>query len=84
MIKQIICIFAATQQLDIYGTASAYEGPVRILHGTRDGIVPMWCSERFVETYGDSSELVLVDGENHTITRKRKDVVASVVEFFRK
>ncbi len=73
-----------TQQLDIYGTASAYGGPVRILHGTRDGIVPMWCSERFVETYGDSSELVVVEGENHTITRKRKEVVASVVEFFRK
>ena len=71
-----------TQQLDIYGTASAYEGPVRILHGTRDGIVPMWCSERFVETYGDSSELVVVEGENHTITRKRKEVVASVVQFF--
>ena len=72
-----------TQQLDIYGTASAYEGPVRILHGTRDGIVPMWCSEKFKETYGDSAELVTVEGENHTITRKRKEVVASVVSFFK-
>ena len=72
-----------TQELDIYGTAAAYKGPVRILHGTRDGIVPMWCSERFAETYGDSSELVTVEGENHTITRKRAEVVASVVSFFR-
>ena len=72
-----------TQQLDIYGTASAYKGPVRILHGTRDGIVPMWCSEKFMETYGDSAELVTVEGENHTITRKRKEVVASVVSFFK-
>ena len=72
-----------TQDLDIYGTAAAYKGPVRILHGTRDGIVPMWCSERFAETYGDSSELVTVEGENHTITRKRAEVVASVVSFFR-
>lgn len=71
-----------TQELDIYGTAASYEGPVRILHGTKDGIVPMWCSEKFVETYGDRSELVLVEGENHTITRKRKEVVASVVDFF--
>ena len=72
-----------TQELDIYGTASAYGGPVRIIHGTQDGIVPMWCSERFAETYGDSSELVKVEGENHTITRKRKEVVASAVSFFK-
>ena len=72
-----------TQQLDIYGTASAYKGPVRILHGTRDGIVPMWCSEKFKDTYGDRAELVTVEGENHTITRKRKEVVASVVSFFK-
>ena len=71
-----------TQQLDIYGTASAYEGPVRILHGTRDRIVPLWCSEKYEETYGDNCELVLVEGENHTITRRRKEVVDSVVQFF--
>ncbi|MBQ5529279.1 MAG: alpha/beta fold hydrolase, partial [Bacteroidales bacterium] len=34
-----------TQDLDIYGTAAAYEGQVRILHGIKDKIVPMWCSE---------------------------------------
>ena len=73
-----------TQQLDIYATASDFKGPVRIIHGTRDSIVPMWCSERFVETYGDQSELLVVEGENHTITRKRNEVVASVVHFFKK
>ena len=72
-----------TQQLDIYAEASAYEGPVRVVHGTRDSIVPMWCSEKFVETYGDRAELVVVEGENHTITKKRKEVVASVVQFFK-
>ena len=73
----------ATQELDIYGTASAYKGPVRILHGTRDSIVPLWCSEKFKDTYGTASELILVEGETHTITRHRKEVVARVVEFFR-
>ena len=72
-----------TQQLDIFGTASAFKGPVRVIHGTKDSIVPMWCSEKFVETYGDSSELIVVEGENHTITRKKKEVVASVVDFFK-
>ncbi len=72
-----------TQQLDIYGTASSYKGPVRIIHGTNDNIVPMWCSERFVKTYGDQSELVIIEGENHLISRKRKDVAVSVTEFYR-
>lgn len=73
----------STQQLDIYGTASAYGGPVLLLHGDRDGIVPMWCSEKYLQTYGQQAKLSVVKGENHTITRKRKVVVAHTVEFFK-
>jgi len=72
-----------TQQLDIYGTAAAYHGPVLLLHGDRDGIVPMWCSERYLEAYGPHATLKVVEGENHTITRRRKQVFAETVEFFR-
>ena len=72
-----------TQQLDIYGTAAAYHGHVLLLHGDRDGIVPMWCSERYLEAYGPHATLKVVEGENHTITRRRKQVVAETVEFFR-
>ncbi len=72
----------STQKLDIYGTAKAYTGPVRVIHGDEDSIVPMWCSEKYIETYGDSSELIVVKGENHMITKELKKVVALVVEFF--
>ena len=72
----------STQELDIYGTAAAYGGKVCILHGTRDGIVPLWCSERYKETYGDRAELSLIEGENHTITRRREEVVRQTVAFF--
>ena len=72
-----------TQNLDIYGTASSYKGKVRILYGTRDGIVPMWCSGRYLETYGDRAGLIPVEGENHTITRRRREVVRLVVDFFK-
>lgn len=72
-----------TQQLDIYGTAAAYGGPVFLLHGDRDGIVPMWCSERFLQTYGSAATLRVVEGENHTITRRRNEVIAHTVAFFR-
>ncbi len=73
-----------TQQLDIYGTAAAYQGPVLLLHGSRDGTVPMWCSEKFLEAYGNHATLQVVEGENHTITRHRKEVVASTMAFFKK
>ncbi len=72
-----------TQQLDIYGTAAAYPGPVLLLHGDRDGIVPMWCSERYLEAYGPHATLKVVEGENHTITRRRKQVVGETVDFFK-
>lgn len=73
----------STQQLDIYGTAAAYEGPVLLLHGTKDTIVPMWCSEQYLQTYGDRATLVKVDGENHLITRRKKEILARTVAFFR-
>ena len=73
-----------TQQLDIYGTAAAYAGPVLLLHGDNDRIVPMWCSEKYLQIYGDKASLQVVKGENHTITRHRKVVIAHTVEFFKK
>ena len=73
----------STQELDIYGTASAYAGPVLILHGTRDSIVPLWCSEKYLDTYGEKAILRLVEGENHTITRKKKEVCGAVTAFFK-
>ena len=72
-----------TQQLDIYGTASAFDGDVLILHGNKDRIVPMWCSERYKDTYGDDASLTVVDGENHLISKRKKEVVSEVVGFFK-
>ena len=72
-----------TQELEIYETAAMYKGDVLLLHGTKDGIVPMWCSERFKETYGDKAELSKIEGENHTITRRRDEVVRQAVSFFK-
>ena len=71
--------------LSIYETTCYFiiSGPVLILHGDRDGIVPMWCSERYLEAYGSHATLKVIEGENHTITRRRKQVVGATVEFFK-
>ncbi len=53
-------------------------------HGSEDSIVPLWCSEKYLETYGDNAELKVIDGENHMITKKRKQIVAETVAFFKK
>ena len=50
---------------------------------SEDSIVPLSCSERFVETYGESSELIVVEGGNHMITRKKTRIVNLAVEFFK-
>lgn len=71
-----------TQKLDIYGTAKAYTGPVRLIHGSKDSIVPLSCSEKFVESYDQDAELIVVEGENHMITRKIRKVVSHAVSFF--
>lgn len=71
-----------TQKLDIYGTARAYAGPVRLIHGSRDTIVPMSCSEEYVKSYTQDAELIVVEGENHMITKKLKTVILHAVTFF--
>lgn len=71
-----------TQELDIYGTSSPYGGPVLLVHGSRDGIVPLWCSERYLEAYGpDRAELKVVEGERHTFTSRTAHVCGLVAEF---
>ena len=73
-----------TQQLDILGTAATYHGPVLLLHGDKDNIVPLWCSEKYLETYGEHATLRVIPGVNHTITTRRNEVVRYAVDFFRK
>ena len=72
-----------TQQLDIYGTASAYQGPVLILHGENDRLVPLWCSQQYLTTYPNAPQLTIVEGENHRISRKTKKVATLVTQIFK-
>lgn len=69
-----------SQKLEIYETAASYHGPVCIVHGDNDNTVPLWCSERYVETYHDP-EFHLVEGENHRFSKRTKEMVGIVTGF---
>lgn len=53
--------------LPIYETAENYTGPVLIIHGTHDRIVPYTYSERYHEKL-KNSEIRLISDETHTFT----------------
>lgn len=69
-----------TQELDIYGASENYQGPVCIIHGSDDGTVPIWCSEKYDEIYSNS-QMHIVNGENHLIIKKRKVVIGIILDF---
>lgn len=71
-----------SQQLDIYGTSAHYQGPVCLIHGTEDHIVPLWCSEKYHEVYSNS-QLHLIKGEAHTMHKHLDQTVEVICRFFK-
>ena len=67
---------------DVYGRASGYTGPVRLLHGA-DDFVPVSYAERYLRVYGDRGELIVVDGADHGWAQlpQRDTVLDRTVEF---
>lgn len=72
--------FTVAQTLPIFETSAAYTGPVCLVHGKEDKIVPFSYSQRYHEIYRNS-ELHLLDGENHILSRRRKEVTALSTDF---
>ena len=54
--------------LPIYETAWRYTGPVLVIQGTHDRIVPYTYAERYDQGYKDS-KLELIPGEDHSFTK---------------
>ncbi|MBQ9892062.1 MAG: alpha/beta fold hydrolase [Bacteroidales bacterium] len=75
--------FTVAQTLPIYETSAMYTGPVCLIHGTRDSIVPYGYSEKYHEVY-QNSELHILEKENHFLSKRRKEVVETTVAFLEK
>lgn len=70
--------------IDVYARSKPYQGPVLIIHGTKDEAVPYQVSEKYRdEVYDGRAILNLIDGADHTFNNVEWEsmVISSVVEF---
>ena len=73
--------FREVRSIDVYATIGRYRGPVLLLHGDRDDIVPIDYSRRAARTYADA-ELHTIHGARHGFGGKtREEAVARVAAF---
>ena len=69
---------------DLYDLIPNYTGPVLLLHGDKDPIVPLSYSERAAETF-PNAELIVFPGQGHGFMgASRDDAKEKEVEFFLK
>lgn len=55
----------AAVRFDPYAAAAAYTGPVRVLHGADDVIVPASYARRYADVLGERVEVTVVAGADH-------------------
>lgn len=69
--------------LPIYEMSLKYTGPVLILHGTHDRIVPYTYGERYDQGYRKSS-IILIPGEDHGFSKNTSEAAKTVAEWIEK
>lgn len=70
------------QTLKIYETAQKYTGPVCIIHGTGDVVVPYTFGERYDSVY-KNSELHLIEGDDHVFSKNLQTVAETAADFIK-
>ena len=53
------------RKMDLRAMSRGYSGPVCILHGTEDELVPVDVVYEYQDIYGEAMELQLIEGANH-------------------
>ena len=75
--------FTVAQTLPIYEETAKYRGPVCLIHGTNDKIVPVEYSERYKAVYNDC-ELHIIEKENHILSKHRQEIIDLSCSFLAK
>ncbi len=71
-----------SRNLPIYETAANFEGPVFLIHGTNDIVVPYTYSLRYQEIYRGGAEIELLEGFDHSFTQDERLTARKVADFF--
>ena len=56
--------YSHARKIDVYRKAAEYPGPVLLIHGTEDPVVPISCSERALSVCRDA-RLIRMPGAGH-------------------
>ena len=71
------------KDIDAYRDAAKYTGPVLLIHGEEDDVVPFWCSEKARDTYTQAT-LVPIPGGGHGFegddSRHAREVSAAFIK----
>lgn len=70
------------RDLPIYETASQYQGPAFMLHGTGDVVVPYTYSLRYLRIYFNG-QVKLIPAEDHAFSKDIKGAAKTVADFFK-
>lgn len=71
------------QKLPVYETSMLYSGPVCLIHGKKDKIVPYSYSEKYHDVYPDST-LELLENEGHFMNSRLNDIVRLTVNHIKR
>ncbi|MBQ6670551.1 MAG: alpha/beta fold hydrolase [Firmicutes bacterium] len=77
------CFYTDVWDLDIYGEIGKYEGPVLLLHGTEDDLVPPVYSRKALAAYKDA-ELTMIEGAGHGFYDKTGELADRITADFLK
>lgn len=68
------------QKLPIFEVSAQYSGPVCLIHGDKDKIVPLKYSEHYHQAY-KTSELHVLKGEGHLLNGDKTHLIETVTTF---
>lgn len=73
------------KDIKIYEKAARYDKKSLIIHGDKDDVVLLSASEKYIEIYGESSQLKIISGANHTFDKKEweEQVIEDTIEFLK-
>ncbi|WP_432797618.1 alpha/beta hydrolase [Poriferisphaera sp. WC338] len=70
--------FLVLDPLEVEGVLREYDGPVLIMHGADDGVIPPWHAKRNFRAAGDRGELVYFVGQGHNEELEREKYWAAI------